>query len=638
MAISRTTIFRALALLAGGAACFGAATLVAQRMEAKTEETVRAHLSGQGFDWTEISADGLVATIHGTAPDEAARFRALTSAGEVISPANILDGMTVAAQTDFITPAYRLEFIRNGRDLTLHGLMPGDQDAEASLLALLGATIDNPNLSELITATGEDAPDGWSEALQTAIEALLEMENARVVVEPGKVGATGLVQTRLDASNLRRELAATAGDAVELALELKLPRPIVSPFTTRFRIDDQGARFEACVAESDAGLARIRVAAEAAGATDSSTCRVALGAPDPSWGEAVSTGLTALAEMGEGTITFSDLTVTLFVGENVEAEDADTIANDLEGELPTIYSLTLLTPDTGEDTSPARTLSFTATISPEGLTVLRGAVPDAQSLDAVESLASARFGTEDLDINVRPDESLPLGWSVKVLAGLNALSTLNNGALRVTADRISLNGMSYDEDAQASIAGSLSDALGPDVHYELDIAHEDRPEPVNDLPTPEECVAQVNEQIALNKITFDPGSIELNASGYETVGQIATVLRKCPQVPMEISGHTDSQGREELNQQLSQARADAVLNALMARRVLVGNLSAKGYGENEPIADNDTEEGRETNRRIEFRLTPTEEEVATEGDEPLESDGEAGSETENQPEAEDGQN
>ncbi len=81
---------------------------------------------------------------------------------------------------------------------------------------------------------------------------------------------------------------------------------------------------------------------------------------------------------------------------------------------------------------------------------------------------------------------------------------------------------------------------------------------------------------------------------------------------MEIAGHTDSQGREEMNLALSRSRADAVLAALMARRVLTSSLTAKGYGEAEPIADNATEEGREANRRIEFRLrTPEPQDVAS---------------------------
>lgn len=75
---------------------------------------------------------------------------------------------------------------------------------------------------------------------------------------------------------------------------------------------------------------------------------------------------------------------------------------------------------------------------------------------------------------------------------------------------------------------------------------------------------------------------------------------------MEIGGHTDSQGRETMNQTLSQARAEAVLDALLAEEVLTSFLSAKGYGEALPIADNSTEEGRALNRRIEFKLVEPE--------------------------------
>ena len=79
------------------------------------------------------------------------------------------------------------------------------------------------------------------------------------------------------------------------------------------------------------------------------------------------------------------------------------------------------------------------------------------------------------------------------------------------------------------------------------------------------------------------------------------------ELSLEIAGHTDSQGREEMNLQLSQSRATAVLIELQRRKVLTSNYVAKGYGEVQPIAGNDTEEGREINRRIEFKLAPTKE-------------------------------
>ena len=79
---------------------------------------------------------------------------------------------------------------------------------------------------------------------------------------------------------------------------------------------------------------------------------------------------------------------------------------------------------------------------------------------------------------------------------------------------------------------------------------------------------------------------------------------------MEIGGYTDSQGRESMNQQLSQQRAQAVKDALAARHVATANLSAIGYGEERPIATNQTEDGREANRRIEFTLIVAEEDTA----------------------------
>ena len=95
------------------------------------------------------------------------------------------------------------------------------------------------------------------------------------------------------------------------------------------------------------------------------------------------------------------------------------------------------------------------------------------------------------------------------------------------------------------------------------------------------------------------------------------VIKKCEHIKMEISGHTDSQGREEMNLNLSQLRADAVKSALLSRRVKVKNLISKGYGERFPIADNKTEEGREINRRIEFKLIKNSEskEIASESNE-----------------------
>jgi OmpA-OmpF porin, OOP family len=136
----------------------------------------------------------------------------------------------------------------------------------------------------------------------------------------------------------------------------------------------------------------------------------------------------------------------------------------------------------------------------------------------------------------------------------------------------------------------------------VDVRYDAALDPQADLPTPEECVTALNAVLTARKITFAPGSAEIDSGARETMNALADQMRKCPDIPMEIAGHTDSQGSEASNLALSQARAEAVLLGLQGRRVLVGALTAQGYGEQRPIADNATEAGREANRRIEFTL------------------------------------
>ena len=245
---------------------------------------------------------------------------------------------------------------------------------------------------------------------------------------------------------------------------------------------------------------------------------------------------------------------------------------------------------------------FIATLSPEGLLQLRGRVTDERLRSAVEGFARARFSTAEVDGAMRVAAGLPAGWSGRVFAGLEALSYLTNGALVVQPDTVELRGDTSDPDARAEISRILSGQLGGAETFAINVAYNEIATETDEPPTPEECIAAIDAILAERKITFEPGSADIDTGTRRTIDQIAEVLNDCTAVPMEIAGYTDSQGRESMNLGLSQRRAEAVLEALMARRVLVANLFAKGYGEANPIADNDTEEGREANRRIEFTL------------------------------------
>lgn len=166
--------------------------------------------------------------------------------------------------------------------------------------------------------------------------------------------------------------------------------------------------------------------------------------------------------------------------------------------------------------------------------------------------------------------------------------------------------MSEQKDAKSEIARHLSEKLGEAQNYELSITYQEPPERLDKDIAPEECEARIADIQSRAKIAFEPGSATIATESLKTVDLIAEVLEVCGPIRMEIQGHTDSQGRATMNQQLSQSRAQSVLNELRARRILTSSYAAVGYGETQPIGDNDTEEGREANRRITFRyIRPT---------------------------------
>jgi OOP family OmpA-OmpF porin len=220
----------------------------------------------------------------------------------------------------------------------------------------------------------------------------------------------------------------------------------------------------------------------------------------------------------------------------------------------------------------------------------------------VEGFAQARFGTAETTSGIRIDDAVPQAWTPRVLAGLDALGYLAEGGVTITPDTVAVRGDTGSTEARREIARLLSQQLGGGASFEIDVTYTQEHDPDAGLPSPGECVQLIRGAAAEQKITFAPSSAEFDPASRETLDRIGDILRTCGPIPMEIAGYTDSQGREEMNLDLSQQRADAVLTALMSRRILTSGITAKGYGEADPIADNDSEDGREANRRIEFHL------------------------------------
>lgn len=115
-------------------------------------------------------------------------------------------------------------------------------------------------------------------------------------------------------------------------------------------------------------------------------------------------------------------------------------------------------------------------------------------------------------------------------------------------------------------------------------------------------VAEEPEIITLENVYFDFGKADVKAESYPELDKIVRLMFENPRVKIEISAHTDNVGSDDFNLNLSQLRAESVLNYFVTNGIQASRLSAKGYGNTKPVADNNTEQGRQKNRRVEFKI------------------------------------
>jgi OOP family OmpA-OmpF porin len=593
-----------------------AATEIVNVVEIRSEDAVRAALADIFFDDIIVATDGLQLLLDGEVASESERFRVLSVAGEIVDPDRLIDEIEIVRSDSPEVTKFSLEVLRNRDGISLIGLVPADPGKEAILTALSDYGV-RGDVTDLMDAAAHDAPDSWPRALAFALNALRDLPRSKISVSEDEVFITALVDNDAQQSQITTALRNSKPDGVSLTLDISAPRPVVAPFTLRFSKTPERSGFDACTVDSDAALAKIQQSAKLAGMGEDADCRIALGVPTRHWGDAVSLAIASVEDIGGGTISFSDTDVTFVAPEGTLPADFDRVMGELEAGLPEVFSLHAVLPDTDKDGTVNSAPEFYSTLSPEGFVQLRGHVTDQTRQAATRSFAEALFGKSKVHSATRVNPNVPEGWSIRVLAGVEALSLLNRGSLVVREDLVTLSGASGNPDVAPQVTQVFAEKLASTENVRLAVSYDESLDPVAQLPTPEECVSGIAEILKEQQIIFDPGSTSIAEEAQGTIDRIATIIAECPDVPMEIAGHTDSQGREQMNLNLSQSRAEAVLASIMDRRIRTKNLTAKGYGEVSPIADNKTEAGREANRRIEFTLVTEEsgEDADTETDE-----------------------
>jgi len=304
MRISALFVRLAMVILAAFASVLAARVAVAT-VEERSVVAVQEDLLDKSQEWVSVLGDGLQVILEGEAPDEGSRFRAISAASSIVDSSRVIDNMKVKETERIAPPDFAIEILRNDSGVSLIGLIPASTDREA-LAARITSIADGQPVTDLLEVADYPVPDTWRSSVNYALRALEMLPRSKISVTARRVSVNAISDSIEAKRNLETRLARNTPDDVALAVSISAPRPVISPFTTRFVLDDQGARFLACAVDSADAERAVLKAATDAGFEGKSECVQALGAPSRTWGDAVAMSIAAIAEMGGGTVTISD--------------------------------------------------------------------------------------------------------------------------------------------------------------------------------------------------------------------------------------------------------------------------------------------------------------------------------------------
>ncbi len=237
-----------------------------------------------------------------------------------------------------------------------------------------------------------------------------------------------------------------------------------------------------------------------------------------------------------------------------------------------------------------------------GKVTLTGMLPDPAAKAQVIGRAKELYGANNLIDNLKVSNQTAFpkaGWFNAALSLLPFVQRMNNeGGFGLDGSTVTLRGLVESEDLKSKLVADATKVIGNSLRVEDKVL-------VKGKVTTAQATdfqAKLNQMMAGKIVEFDTSSDVLTDKGRAVLNEMVKVLNEVPGIPVEIGGHTDARGDAALNENLSRQRARACLQYLVQKGVNARRLSSDGYGSSKPLADNNTAEGQQRNRRIEFTV------------------------------------
>ena len=222
--------------------------------------------------------------------------------------------------------------------------------------------------------------------------------------------------------------------------------------------------------------------------------------------------------------------------------------------------------------------------------ILRGEVPSTAERERIAGLAAGHFDRVDDQMRVS-NESAGTNYAPAADGAIAVVSRLVSGQASWSGQRLSVSGTTHAADVGAARAEfDAAGTAGMLGSFDVEALEET-------VDARQQCNDAFNDVLSSATIRFQTGSATIDAGNDTLLQRLANLAEDCPGM-LTIEGHTDSRGAADMNESLSLARASAVRDALAALGIESARMTAVGFGATQPVADNDTAEGRARNRRI----------------------------------------
>lgn len=596
-------------------AAFGAAQLsriIVEAVEQGSVERVALALDAAGHDWAEVSADGLEVTVRGAAPDTPARLRALDVAARSVPGEAVRDETTVLSPDAVRDIALDVTILRAPGLITLigSGVRTDGSDFDGDPLSLLTALQEaapDDRIVSLMSGPAALAPKDWDVLSDAAARAAGVVETANITISTRGVHVQAMAQDVAAAQALEMQLnrVVQLKAPFELTLDITAPEPIIPRHMLIAEKGGNGYVLTDCTLPNEDAQIRLSRLLDTLGADENSAiCQIGGGAPE-GWVPAAEAVLAALDTVRAGDVALLDTRVVFHTDAQVTDERRDAARVALTDALPDGFALLpLVTPEAAIEDAPEASPLTLVLEQATGITIT-GQLPSDGADAALTAFAQAQFGNARVERDGGDVATARLSDS---LAVADALSRLTEGEAQIGADYVTITGIGGRPDLADALRNDLAAQLGPEVMLELNVAYEPAAQPANAPQISSRvCERQIAAILEERQIAFAPSSAVIDDNSARQLDRIAETLMGCKSARIIIAGYTDDRGGEDVNLAISSARAESVLDALLRRGVFLDRMRARGYGEADAIADNETEEGRAANRRIEIRVTGADE-------------------------------